>query len=126
VQPHTRAAPNGPPAPRPRAGTNSYVLFTLDKLIMKVVKQMQVLLNDDLAAVRPMRPTPGPAADRAHAVVHVAGLQMRKSAACTSILAAARAGDCITHRVDALANRGALANTCCLKTLPVSRLSQKQ
>ena len=36
-----------------RAGTNSYVLFTLDKLIMKVVKQMQVLLNDDLTAVRP-------------------------------------------------------------------------
>lgn len=38
-----------------RAGTNSYVLFTLDKLIMKVVKQMQMLLNDDLASVRPCR-----------------------------------------------------------------------
>ena len=31
------------------AGTNSYVLFTLDKLIYKVVKQLQSLLADDLA-----------------------------------------------------------------------------
>ncbi|KAK9837425.1 hypothetical protein WJX81_001540 [Elliptochloris bilobata] len=37
-------------AVRALLGTNSYVLFTLDKLIMKVVKQMQLLLNDDLAS----------------------------------------------------------------------------
>ena len=33
------------------AGTNSYVLFTLDKLICKLVKQFQTLLADDLAQV---------------------------------------------------------------------------
>lgn len=33
------------------AGTNSYVLFTLDKLIYKLVKQFQSLLADDLAQV---------------------------------------------------------------------------
>ena len=30
------------------AGTNSYTLFTLDKLIYKVVKQLQSMLADDL------------------------------------------------------------------------------
>ncbi len=30
------------------AGTGSYVLFTLEKLVYKVVKQMQTLLTDDL------------------------------------------------------------------------------
>ena len=29
------------------AGTNSYTLFTLDKLIYKLVKQLQVILADD-------------------------------------------------------------------------------
>ena len=29
-------------------GTGSYVLFTLEKLVYKVVKQMQTLLTDDL------------------------------------------------------------------------------
>ena len=33
------------------AGTTSYVLFTLDKLICKFVKQFQALLVDDLAQV---------------------------------------------------------------------------
>ncbi len=33
------------------AGTNSYVLFTLDKLIYKLVKQFQALMADDLAQV---------------------------------------------------------------------------
>ncbi len=33
------------------AGTNSYVLFTLDKLICRFVKQFQALLADDLAQV---------------------------------------------------------------------------
>ena len=31
------------------AGTNSYVLFTLDKLIYKMVKQTQLLVTDELA-----------------------------------------------------------------------------
>ncbi|KAK9814633.1 hypothetical protein WJX72_009077 [[Myrmecia] bisecta] len=31
-------------------GTNSYVLFTLDKLIYKVVKQLQAVLSDDLSS----------------------------------------------------------------------------
>ncbi len=35
------------PSVRP-AGTGSYVLFTLEKLVYKVVKQMQTLLTDDL------------------------------------------------------------------------------
>ena len=30
------------------AGTGSYVLFTLEKLVYKVVKQMQTLLTDEL------------------------------------------------------------------------------
>lgn len=30
------------------AGTGSYVLFTLEKLIYKVVKQLQTLVQDDL------------------------------------------------------------------------------
>ena len=33
------------------AGTTSYVLFTLDKLICKFLKQFQALLVDDLAQV---------------------------------------------------------------------------
>lgn len=32
-----------------RTGTNSYVLFTLDKLIYKMVKQTQLLMTDELA-----------------------------------------------------------------------------
>ena len=36
------------------AGTNSYMLFTLDKLICKIVKQFQALLVDDLAQVSAM------------------------------------------------------------------------
>ena len=38
-----------PDSPGLPAGTNSYVLFTLDKLIYKVVKQLQALLADELA-----------------------------------------------------------------------------
>jgi hypothetical protein len=38
------------------AGTNSYVLFTLDKLIYKLVKQFQALLVDELAQVGPRMP----------------------------------------------------------------------
>ena len=34
-----------------RAGTNSYVLFTLDKLIYKLVKQFQAILADELTQV---------------------------------------------------------------------------
>lgn len=30
------------------AGTGSYVLFTLEKLIFKWVKQMQLIVQDDL------------------------------------------------------------------------------
>lgn len=33
------------------AGTNSYVLFTLDKLIYKLVKQFQAILADELGQV---------------------------------------------------------------------------
>ena len=79
-------------APRPRAGTNSYVLFTLDKLIMKVVKQMQVLLNDDLAAVRAARRRPARPPT---------GRTVWRSAYRAMVF-------CIPRRVRAL------ANTCCL------------
>ncbi len=34
----------------PAAGTNSYVLFTLDKLVSKTVKQLQLVHSDDVAA----------------------------------------------------------------------------
>ena len=34
----------------PPAGTNSYMLFTLDKLIAKFVKQLQTLMADDLCS----------------------------------------------------------------------------
>lgn len=36
-----------PPSPPASPGTNSYVLFTLDKLIYKLVKQLQALLADE-------------------------------------------------------------------------------
>ena len=60
-----------------RAGTNSYVLFTLDKLIMKVVKQLQMLLNDDLASVRPCR-APRGACCRLQGAAPVAGKPVAK------------------------------------------------
>jgi C-terminal domain of Sin3a protein len=41
VQRFTRSAVWG-------AGTGSYVLFTLEKLIYKVVKQLQTIVQDDL------------------------------------------------------------------------------
>jgi hypothetical protein len=33
------------------AGTNSYVLFTLDKLIYKLVKLFQTIMSDELGQV---------------------------------------------------------------------------
>ena len=39
------------------AGTNSYVLFTLDKLIYKLVKQFQALMADEVAQVRGQGPS---------------------------------------------------------------------
>lgn len=38
------------PQPAPFAGTNSYVLFTLDKLVGKIVKQLQLVHSDEVGA----------------------------------------------------------------------------